>query len=224
MALVKLADLCAKTGEAHGTTRGLAKLMGVSQQTASRYLIELEGLGLISRSRAPEGERIGITEEGSKELAALYASLRDFLERPKAELVLEGRLFTGLGEGAYYISQGGYRRQFVERLGFDPYPGTMNLRLDGRGRARRMLLDRIDPIMIEGFSDGSRGFGPVKCYRAIVEDRIEGAVLVAMRSHYGDDVIEVIAPIGLREALGLRDGQTVRIRVPPASNPPRPSA
>ncbi len=226
MALLRLADLSAKSG-AEGalvTTRELARLMGISQQSASRYLIELEGLGLIHRSRAPEGERIRIAEEGSRRLAELYAILRGFFERPEAELSLEGRIFTGLGEGAYYVSQEGYRRQFVEKLGFDPYPGTLNLRLDPKSRSRRPLLDRIDPIIIEGFANGSRCFGPVKCFRAKVADRIEGAVLVAMRSHYGDDVIELIAPVGLREALGLRDGQTVRVRIPLAPNPQRSSA
>ncbi|MEM2882215.1 MAG: DUF120 domain-containing protein [Candidatus Bathyarchaeia archaeon] len=225
IALIRLADLSAKAGAdgALVTTRELAKLIGVSQQSASRYLIELEGLGLIHRSREPEGEMIRIAEEGSRRLAEIYAILRGFFERPEAELIFEGRLFTGLGEGAYYVSQEGYRRQFIERLGFDPYPGTLNLRLDRKSRSRRPLLDRIDPIMIEGFANGSRGFGPVKCFKAIVADRIEGAVLVAMRSHYGEDVIELIAPVGLREALGLRDGQTVRVRIPLPPNPQRPS-
>jgi|YelNatPaOPRAMG01_1025707.scaffolds.fasta_scaffold37711_2 riboflavin kinase len=226
MALIGLADLSSRAGGegAAVKTRELAKLMGVSQQSASRYLIELEGLGLISRLRAPRGEIVRITEEGSRRLAALYSILRGFFERPEAELVLEGKVFSGLGEGAYYVSQEGYRRQFIEKLGFDPYPGTLNLRLDSGSRLRRPLLDRIEPILIEGFTNGSRRFGPVKCFRAIVADGIEGAVLIAVRGHYEDDVIEVIAPMGLREALGLRDGQTLRVRIPLAPSPSRSSA
>ena len=44
-------------------------------------------------------------------------------------VTLEGTVFTGLGEGAYYISKEAYRKQFTEKLGFEPYPGTLNLKL-----------------------------------------------------------------------------------------------
>ena len=53
-----------------------------------------------------------------------------YLERTKAELDVTGVLFSGLGEGAYYIMIKGYRKQFQSKLGFDPFPGTLNLRLD----------------------------------------------------------------------------------------------
>jgi hypothetical protein len=34
-------------------------------------------------------------------------------------ITLEGTVFTGLGEGAYYISKEHYRKQFIEKLGFE---------------------------------------------------------------------------------------------------------
>jgi len=36
--------------------------------------------------------------------------------------------------------------------------------------------------------------------------------VTALRSHYGEDVIEILAPVNLREKLKLKDGDTVRIR------------
>ena len=53
-------------------------------------------------------------------------------------VVLTGRVKSGLGEGRYYMSQKGYRAQFAKRLGIDPYPGTLNLRLS---RAERKEAD-----------------------------------------------------------------------------------
>ncbi|MEM1537956.1 MAG: DUF120 domain-containing protein [Candidatus Nezhaarchaeales archaeon] len=44
-------------------------------------------------------------------------------------LTLEGEVFTGLGEGAFYVTREGYRSQFIEKLDFDPFPGTLNLRI-----------------------------------------------------------------------------------------------
>jgi CTP-dependent riboflavin kinase len=44
-------------------------------------------------------------------------------------VTLEGTVFTGLGEGAYYISKETYLKQLTEKLGFEPYLGTLNLKL-----------------------------------------------------------------------------------------------
>jgi len=41
------------------------------------------------------------------------------------EVIVEGTLFTGLGEGSYYISRDGYVRKIKEYLDFDPFPGTI---------------------------------------------------------------------------------------------------
>ena len=187
--------------------------LGVSQQTASRHLLELERLGLISRAKILRGERIQITRQGLAELKSLYDMLGTLLEPPKGDLILKGVVFTGLGEGAYYMSQQGYLRQFQEKLGFKPYPGTLNLRLIGGYASERRKLERFTPITIEGFKGPDRSFGPVKCYRASLNDSELCAVVTALRTHYEEEVIEVIAPYRLRDKLRLRDGSTVTLRV-----------
>lgn len=195
------------------TTKLVAERLGVSQQTASRHLMELERLGLISRAKILRGERIQITRRGLVELKSLYDTLGTLLEPPKRDLILKGVVFTGLGEGAYYMSQPGYTRQFREKLGFKPYPGTLNLRLIGGYASERRKLERLAPIIIEGFKGPNRSFGPVKCYRASLNDSELCAVVTALRTHYEEDVLEVIAPYRLRDKLKLRDGSTVTLRV-----------
>ena len=61
---------------------------------------------------------------------------------------LKGKIVTGLGKGQYYISRDGYRTQFNLKLGFDPSPGTLNLKL-----AEPFLQPEADSIKIEGFID-----------------------------------------------------------------------
>jgi len=61
--------------------------------------------------------------------------------------------------------------------------------------------------------NGTRSFGQVKCYRARVNDRVDGIVVTALRSHYREDVLEIVAPKNLREILGLKDGDSVKVRV-----------
>jgi len=211
--LYKIAETAGEVGEAKCTTAEIAQKLGFSQQTASRHLIELEKLGHIKRMKATRGELIQITPKGVEQLNSMYMTLQRIFEGPKGEVLIEGEVFSGLGEGAYYVSQPGYRRQFIEKLGFDPYPGTLNLRVEGQSRRERKLLETYPSITLEGFMNGMRSFGQVKCYRAKVNDRVDGIVITALRTHYGEDVLEIVAPKNLREILGLKDGDSVKVRV-----------
>jgi riboflavin kinase len=213
LTLCKLAELGAYSGELSITTADLARGLNVSQQTASRHLIELQTLGLIRRTRGTRGEAIRVTTKGSEELSRMHLRLKAIFELKPREVVLEGTLFSGIGEGAWYVSQPGYRRQFAEKLGFDPFLGTLNLRLKRDYEDERRLLETIPHFQIDGFRDGERTFGPVTCYKAKINDAEDGALISAVRTHYASDVIELIAPSNMRVRLGLKDGDVVRVRI-----------
>ena len=213
--LLKLAEMGAHRRTAKISTEFLARKLGVSQQSASRHLIELERRGWIKRTTTPEGCLIKITDVGVGELKKLYASLRFLMETAyPPSITLEGVVFTGLGEGAYYVTRDPYRRQFMEKLGFDPYPGTLNLKLvTDYDIKTRSELEAYPAIEIEGFKNENRTFGPVKCYPAIIENKAKGALVSALRSHYDSSVIELIAPLCLRKHLALKDGHKVKVEV-----------
>ncbi|RLF11883.1 MAG: riboflavin kinase [Thermoprotei archaeon] len=195
------------------STPELAKDMGVSQQTASRRILDLESKGYIRRSVSRRGQTIVITDRGAELLRAVYVVLHDSISEALKSVVITGEVFTGLGEGAYYVSLNGYRIQIREKLGFDPYPGTLNLKLTEPSDLyfREMLNHRVG-ILIKGFSDGRRTYGTVKAFRATIRG-INAAVLLIERTHYGIDTLEVIAPVNLREALGIKDGDRVSVEV-----------
>jgi riboflavin kinase len=213
--LLKLAEMGAHRRTARISTEYLAGKLRSSQQTASRYLIELEGKGWIERTITPEGCLVRITGAGTKQLSKLYSTLRVLMEAAyPPSITLEGTIFTGFGEGAYYISKENYRKQFIEKLGFDPYPGTLNLKLvtDYDLKARNEL-EAYPGVEIDGFKNEDRTFGAVKCYPVIIENEVKGALILALRSHYDASVLEIIAPVSLRKHLRLKDGQKAKIEV-----------
>ncbi|MEM3880427.1 MAG: DUF120 domain-containing protein [Candidatus Bathyarchaeia archaeon] len=213
--LLKLAEMGAHRRITKTSTEYLAEKLGISQQTASRQLIELEREGLIQRTITPEGSLIKITDAGVEELQKLHVNLRFLLEATyPPSITLEGTVFTGLGEGAYYILKESYRRQFIEKLGFDPYPGTLNLKLTTDYDLKaRTELEAYPAIEIQGFKNEDRTFGLVKCYPAKIDNKIKGALVFALRSHYDRTVLEVIAPVYLRKQLNLKDGHKVKVEV-----------
>lgn len=212
MTLYKLIEVGAYPNEVIFTTSDLAKLLKISQQTASRHLIELERMGLIHRVRLGRRESMKITAGGVKHLNNMFLTLKRAFELKKAETVFEGVVFSGLGEGAYYVSQPGYKKQFVEKLGFDPYPGTLNLRVRKENQEEVRLLEASPFILIEGFTDGNRSFGPAKCFHGKIADKVEGALIFPVRTHYSGDVVELISTEYLRNAFHLKDGDTVKVR------------
>jgi len=212
LTLYKLAELGANEKHVPYTTEDVAKNVGVSQQTASRRLIQMQHEGLIERMKEGRNQTIQITSEGVRELTGMYNVLKRVFEAPKTDLLLRGVLFTGLAEGSYYVSKEGYRKQFRAKLGFDPFPGTLNIRLSKEDLSERRLLEGYPSVYIEGFQNQKRSYGPAKCYKAIVEEKVPAAIILPIRAHYGEDVIEIISPESLRKRLNLKDGDVVRVR------------
>ncbi len=213
--LYKLAELGASSRIIKVSTEHLAEKIGSSQQTASRHLIKLENMGWIKRTITPEGCLTKITNEGVSELKKLYSELRLIFESVyPPSITLEGVLFSGIGEGAYYVTKEGYRKQFIEKLGFDPYPGTLNIKLTTDYDLKSLSeLETYPAIELEGFEDESRTFGAVKCYPATINNKVKGAVIYALRSHYGSSVLEIVAPNFLRRSLKLKDGNKVKVEI-----------
>jgi len=178
-------------------------------------MMELEGKGWIRRNVTPEGCLIRISDSGNKELGRLYSMLKFLMESAYApSITLEGTVFTGLGEGAYYISKEPYRKQFMEKLGFEPYPGTLNVKLTSDYDIKaRGELEGYPGVEVEGFQNEGRTFGAVKCFPVIVENKVKGALILALRSHYDVSVLEVVAPVSLRKELKLKDGHKVKVEV-----------
>ena len=212
--LIELLLLGAKDEPIKISTSELAKRVGRSQQAASNHLLELEKEGYIERLRVKGGYGVKLSERGIEVLTQIYHRLKQALEVLPESITLQGRVFTGIGEGAYYVSLKGYRKQFVAKLGFDPYPGTLNIRLStALDRRLRRDLEHYRGIRIHEFEDGQRTYGGARCFRATLNNAIEGAVLAIDRTHYDDTVIEFIAPVNVRERLGLKDGDEVSINV-----------
>jgi riboflavin kinase, archaea type len=188
------------------TTAELGELCGMSQQNASRKITALEADGLVGRGK----DGIVLTQKGYSELAGLYSSMKNVFEGGKLEF--SGTIVRGLGEGSFYMSLDGYRRQIREHLGFDPYPGTLNIRLDEDERWKRQRILENEPIIISGFKDRDRTYGEIYSYRCRIEGR-DGAIIVPLRTHHGPEILELICPFNAKAELGKKDGGRVRVGI-----------
>lgn len=199
------------------TCSALSEELDASNQTASRRLQRLEDAELVDRVIVSDGQHVRLTPDGERALQREYADYRRIFERTP-DVTLSGTVTSGMGEGRHYISLDGYMEQFVERLGYEPFAGTMNVDLDDESVRTRARMEVLDPITIEGWEDENRTYGPAFCWPARVEtdggasvDRAH--VIAPERTHHGDDQLELVAPVRLRDELDLDDGDHLTIHV-----------
>ncbi|MFC5971676.1 DUF120 domain-containing protein [Halomarina salina] len=208
-------------GRATVSCAGLADRLDVSTQTVSRRLRDLDEAGLVDREMVSDGQHVTTTEAGRRVLEREYADYRRLFESDRG-VDLHGTVTGGMGEGRHYISLPGYKEQFVERLGYEPFPGTLNVDLDAESTRARAALDGLEPVRIDGWEDDERTYGPAFCWPATIaldgDESTDGGydeahVVAPERTHHGQDKVELIAPDRLRDELGLDDGEGVTVHV-----------
>lgn len=186
----------------------LAERLQTSQQTASRYLLELDTQQLITRELGVKKQLIQITSVGADSLEHEYMAYKQIFDLT-TKILFKGKVISGMGEGKYYTGQKGYANQFEKRLGFKAYPGTLNVEIEYIERNKIRLLRSYGGIQIDEFQAENRTFGGVICFKATINGK-KGAIVLPKRSHYAT-ILECISPDNLRETLGLLDGDTVEV-------------
>jgi riboflavin kinase len=194
------------------TTSSLGKSINKSQQAASKHLMELEANGYVERLRSGQKVSVRITTKGHAEMVKISSILKSSLESVPAYLEFRGTIISGMGEGAYYMSMKGYTKQFKTKLGYVPFPGTLNVKLkDKESIEAKRSLNAYPAIMVDGFSDGKRTYGWVKCYPAKIHN-INAALILLERTHHDDSIIELISEENIKKETKLSTGSKVSIR------------
>lgn len=186
----------------------LGKQLDTSQQTASRYLLELDKNGLITREFGIKKQLIQITNLGEDILQNEHLEYQQIFEL-NDRIHFKGKIVSGMGEGRYYTEQKGYLNQFKEKLGFVPYPGTLNVEIEFLEKNKLRLLRNQKSINIEEFESENRTFGGARCFHAEING-VPGAIVLPLRSHYSN-VLEFISPDFLRKKLKLKDEDMIDI-------------
>ncbi len=139
----------------------------------------------------------------------------------KMRLTITGELFSGMGKGRYYVGHPEYQRRFRECLGYTPYPGTLNVKLEDNTAIQQLKeLRSNDGVKVEGFTLGGESFSALNCFDGDMRgERI--TLLFIDVTYYNETVAELISPTYLRGKLGLRDGDAVSFNVDAPT--PRPS-
>ena len=126
-----------------------------------------------------------------------------------------GTVCTGSGEGSTFMSLSWVQQILRERLGFVPYPATLNLRLDSEEEVSRWkdVRARNGGVRIP---PPDPSFCAARCWHARVLTagggrEMRGAVLLPLVEDYPDDKVEFVAPERVKDSLGARDGDRLTL-------------
>jgi CTP-dependent riboflavin kinase len=122
---------------------------------------------------------------------------------------ISGKLIQGARKAAFFAGLSWVQQQCREKIGFIPFSGTLNLEIKG---FEVELLKGIPDRFWEELIPEDKNFCSAKILPVFIKD-IKGAVILpeAAVNIHGSHVIEILAPVKLRQALGLNDGDLVDI-------------
>ena len=124
-------------------------------------------------------------------------------------LAITGKIVSGAGEGVYFTRVDWVQQQCDEKLGFKPYPGTLNLEISAEDLPIIESLDREKGIELISpdpkFCNGKAfpvSLGKISAAIIMPEEKV--------RVH-PKSIIEIIAPLNLKVSLNVKDGDSVRL-------------
>ena len=124
---------------------------------------------------------------------------------------LIGRLATGIGMGTTFTQLDWAKDQFKNRVCVDPFPGTINVIVDDPDSMPVWVrLKQTDGIHMDNPNDGPHDCD-AKCWKVSINDEIDGAIVFPLVDGYPPAQVEVIAAVGIRDAFGTEDGDTVTL-------------
>lgn len=124
-------------------------------------------------------------------------------------LDIKGTVFSGKGEGATFIRFPWVKKQLTEELGFTPHLGTLNIKLSGENLQLRALLDKAGAKEILP----APGFHRGRCFRAYLMKDVRCGIVIPEIPDYPRNILELVAPIHLREKFQLKDGDFVDVTI-----------
>lgn len=101
-----------------------------------------------------------------------------------------------------------YKNELKKKLGFEAYPGTLNVKVTEKEFSG---LKSNLPIEIGGFKKDSKTFGGAGCKRARIRS-INGAIIMPDINKH-KDILEFIAPVHVKSRLNVNDGDKIKIEL-----------
>jgi CTP-dependent riboflavin kinase len=122
---------------------------------------------------------------------------------------ISGMVQSGIGKGCFFTSVDWVVRQCKDKLGYAPFPGTLNVRVCDEDLPKLAhFLAQTDTALVP--SDKTFCSAPLK---KIEVSGISAAIVLPSEDVRVHDqcILEIISPCSFKQSLGLKDGDRVKL-------------
>ena len=126
---------------------------------------------------------------------------------------IKGKIFSGLGNGTFFTQLDWVEQQCLDKLGFTPFPGTLNLKIEEDLEVVEKLRELEGIALVPPTAE----FCQAKCL-PITVGVIRAAIVIPEAEYYTNeihpqDVLEIVAPVNIKETLSVQDGDELTLEV-----------
>jgi len=120
----------------------------------------------------------------------------------KRKIKVKGEVVEGIGKGAFFLSLEPYKSFFKGLLGKEPYPGTLNVKLDKNWDEYITLPNTFNPA---GYGGISYALGSINGIKVVV--------IRPHKSKHPKNIIEIVSDKFLRGALNIVNGKKIEFEI-----------
>jgi len=121
---------------------------------------------------------------------------------------IKGKIVRGVGESSSFMDIPWVNRQMGEKLGFQPYGGTLNIAVEDPEVQRSLKAHGGDRLSSE-----AAGFCDALIFRGMIAGKYECGIVLPLVPNYDECLLEILAPVHLKDSLGLKDGDEVTLEL-----------
>ena len=121
---------------------------------------------------------------------------------------ITGKVVKGIGTSESFLSINWVGEQLREKLRFLPFQGTLNVALDDV-KVQGILKEKCTGRLVSR----AEGFCDAVLIKGRINDRYECGVVIPLIEKYDERLLEVVAPVHLKEALHIDDGDEVTLNL-----------
>ncbi len=123
---------------------------------------------------------------------------------------LHGIVASGIYQSRFFTEIPWVRKQFAEKLGITPYPGTFNITVVAEDREKLNTIRESKGIEIV---PEDTNFCAANSFPVLISDKIKGAAIIPLVPDYPQAQLEIISAENIRRSLSLKDGDLVEVEV-----------
>ncbi len=124
---------------------------------------------------------------------------------------IRGRIVEGLGVGRDFTCVQWVKAQFISKLAIDPYPGTLNLEIDGPEDLH--VFETLKATQGIEITPEDPSFCKGKCFRVLLNGRIKGAIVLPVVERYPKDKMELISSENVKKTLNVEAGDFLEVEI-----------